>query len=226
MQITSILFDVDDTLLNFKAGQRQAIDKLFTEQGLVLTPAMRELYEAKNHQLWSDLEKGLVSREYVLAERFTYIFKEYGLVKDGAEMDQIFRTHLANETIFMEDALEMVKELSQSYNLYIVTNGVAVTQYRRLEKSGLAPYFKGVYISEEVGYQKPMNEFFDCVFEKSPEIVKEETIIVGDSLTADIQGGLNTGIQTCWYNPEKLTNTTSVSPDFEINHLKQLKKII
>lgn len=226
MQITSILFDVDDTLLNFKAGQRQAIDKLFTEQGLVLTPAMRELYEAKNHQLWSDLEKGLVSREYVLAERFTYIFKEYGLVKDGAEMDQIFRKHLANETIFMEDALEMVKELSQSYNLYIVTNGVAVTQYRRLEKSGLAPYFKGVYISEEVGYQKPMNEFFDCVFEKSPEIVKEETIIVGDSLTADIQGGLNTGIQTCWYNPEKLTNTTSVSPDFEINHLKQLKKII
>lgn len=226
MQITSILFDVDDTLLNFKAGQRQAIDKLFTEQGLVLTTTMRELYEAKNDQLWSDLEKGLVNREYVLAERFTYIFKEYGLVKDGAEMDQIFRAHLANETIFMEDALEIVKELSQSYNLYIVTNGVAVTQYRRLEKSGLAPFFKGVYISEEVGYQKPMNEFFDCVFEKSPEIVKEETIIVGDSLTADIQGGLNTGIQTCWYNPEKQTNTTSVSPDFEINHLKQLKKII
>lgn len=226
MAYESILLDVDDTLLNFKAGQRQAVDKLFRDQGLELTPVMRNLYEAKNHQLWSDLEKGLVSREFVLAERFTYIFKEYGLVKDGAAMDQIFRKYLAAETIFMEGAKAAVKELAQSHDLYVVTNGVAVTQHSRLANAGLTQYFKGIYISEEVGYQKPNRQFFDYLFEHSPEIDPNKTLIVGDSLTADIQGGVNAGINTCWYNPEGLLNSTTVTPTFEINNLNQLKEFV
>lgn len=222
----TILFDVDETLLNFKEGQDNALKQLFAAQGVTLTPTLYKLYSAKNHQLWSAYERQEIGRKQVLAERFTYIFNEVGLVKDGAEMDRIFRDYLKEEAILLPGALDVVGQLAKTHELYIVTNGVSETQHRRLEKAGLQPFFKEVFVSEETGYQKPMQEYFDYVFARIPEIDLTKTIIIGDSLLADIKGGNQAGITSCWYNPSGSVNETGVKPCLEIQSLAELVDIV
>lgn len=222
----TLLFDVDETLLNFKEGQHNAITQLFISQGVELTATIRQRYETKNAELWHAFEKGELAKERVLADRFTYIFQECGLQRDGAEMDQIFRGYLKEEAILLEGALEMVAELAQTHQLYVVTNGVSVTQYRRLEKAALLPYFNEIFVSEDTGYQKPMPEFFDYAFQRIQPFDPSKTLIIGDSLIADIQGGNDAGIASCWYNPQQLVNQQGVRPTYEISHLNQLRGIV
>lgn len=222
----TLLFDVDETLLNFKEGQHNAITQLFISQGVDLTPDIRQRYETKNTALWHAFEKGELAKERVLADRFTYIFNECGLVKDGAEMDRIFREYLKEEAILLEGAFEMVAELSESHQLYVVTNGVSTTQYRRLEKSELKPYFNDIFVSEDTGYQKPMPEFFNYAFERIEQFNPAKTMIIGDSLIADIQGGNNAGIASCWYNPDRLNRHADIIPTYEIQELSQLRDIV
>ena len=221
-----ILLDVDETLLNFKEGQTNSLIKLFTEQGLELNETIKAQYDEKNEALWSALERGEIAREQVLAERFTYIFSKYGLVKDGAEMDRIFRGYLQEEAILLDGALELVQQLAKNHELYIVTNGVSTTQYRRLEKAGILPYIKEVFVSEDPGYQKPMGEYFDYVFNRITDFKREQTIIVGDSLGADILGGNQAGIATCWYNPAGLPGNQAIKATYTISKLAQLKEIV
>ena len=224
--IKTILFDIDDTLLDFKKGQKNALTKMFNDQGIEMTQEVFETYQARNHELWQQFEQGQIEKDRVLSERFTYIFEKCGLVRDGKEMDELFRGYLKEEAILLPQAYKMIKALSTQYDLYIVTNGVSVTQYRRLDKSGLRPYFKDVFVSEDTGYQKPMREFFDYAFDRMPEAKRDETIIVGDSLSADIAGGNRYGIKTCWYNPQHLEMTGESQPDYEIDDLSKLPELI
>lgn len=224
---TTILFDVDQTLLDFKQGQQNALRKMFHLQGITMTPALFETYEAKNHDLWSAFEKGLVQKEQVLSERFSYIFKKCGLERDGAEMDRLFRDFLKEEAILLPGAFEVIEKLSKHYRLGIVTNGVSETQYRRLEKAELLNYFeKAIFVSEDTGFQKPMPQFFDYVFERLPGAVRSETLIVGDSLSADIKGGNLAGTKTCWYNPLAEVNETNIVPTYEIKELRELLQLV
>ena len=222
----TILFDVDETLLNFKKGQDQALAYLFRDQGVILTPELHQQYLVKNHDLWQAFERQEVSRDVVLGERFEYIFDVVGLKKDGAEMDHLFRSYLQEEAILLDGALENVQKLQQHHDLYIVTNGVSNTQARRLEKSGLRPYFKDVFVSDDAGYQKPLAGFFDYAFARIPEVDLASTMIIGDSLQADILGGNQAGITSCWYNPERVANTTGIQPTFEINHLDEISQLV
>ena len=224
--IKTILFDIDDTLLDFKKGQKNALRKMFNDQGIEMTSDVFETYQARNHELWQQFERGEIEKERVLSERFTYIFEECGLVRDGKEMDELFRGYLKEEAILLPHAYETVSALSEQYDLYIVTNGVSVTQYSRLDKSGLRPYFKDVFVSEDTGYQKPMPEFFDYAFERIAGANTDETIIIGDSLSADIVGGNRYGIKTCWYNPDNLEMTGESQPDYEINDLSKLSELL
>lgn len=222
----ALLFDLDDTLLDFKKGQHNALKKMFADQGIKMTPVIKADYLSYNQKLWSAYEAGRLRRDVLLGQRFTYIFDKLGLTRDGAAMDRLFRSYLDEEAELLPGASLVLSELSQRYPMYIVTNGVAETQMHRLKKAELLGYFSEVFISEHTGYQKPMPEFFDVVFQRLDGIEPSEMLIIGDSLTADIQGGQQAGIATCWVNPEGVSHGLEIPPMYEIKALSELLSII
>ncbi|CEG27249.1 YjjG family noncanonical pyrimidine nucleotidase [Bacillus sp. B-jedd] len=222
----TLLFDVDDTLLDFGATEKLALKLLLEEQGIKVTEEIEALYKKINSRLWISFEEGNVSRDEVVNSRFAELFGELGREGDGPELEASYRAYLDEGHDMLEGALELITNLHTRFDLYIVTNGVSRTQYRRLTDSRLLPYFKGIFVSQDTGYQKPMKEFFDFVFSKIPGITAEETLIIGDSLTSDIKGGNLAGIDTCWFNPALKPNRTAIAPTYEINHLAELYEIL
>lgn len=145
----------------------------------------------------------------------------------GLQAEAVYREGLNHGHQQVPQAQALLQQLSQlpQLQLYIVSNGVAKTQNMRLQDSGFAPYFKQVFVSEAVGYQKPDVRFFDSVANNITNFDKNKTLIIGDSLTSDIQGGVNAGIDTVWYNPQHLT-TTTVQPTYQISELLSLLKLV
>lgn len=225
MRYETILFDIDDTLLDFKAAEEQALSWLFQDMGVEPSLAVKNAYKEMNQGFWRDHEAGLLSRQDLLDNRFRLFFEQYERAVDGPKTEARYRQYLNQGHQLMENSLEVVQRLSQTEALYIVTNGVSVTQHQRLEKSGLAPYFKKFFISEEMGVHKPMKEFFDQVFAEIPQINKEKTVIIGDSLTSDIKGGQVAGIDTIWMNPAQKT-ATIIEPTYQIRELTDLYQIL
>ncbi|MEG0628575.1 MAG: YjjG family noncanonical pyrimidine nucleotidase [Enterococcus sp.] len=225
MRYETILFDIDDTLLDFKAAEEQALSWLFQDMGVEPSLAVKNAYKEMNQGFWRDHEAGLLSRQDLLDNRFRLFFEQYEREVDGPKTEARYRQYLNQGHQLMENSLEVVQRLSQTEALYIVTNGVSVTQHQRLEKSGLAPYFKKFFISEEMGVHKPMKEFFDQVFAEIPQINKEKTVIIGDSLTSDIKGGQVAGIDTIWMNPAQKT-ATIIEPTYQIRELTDLYQIL
>lgn len=221
-----LLFDVDDTLLDFKKGQHRALEQTFASQGIIMTEEIKKDYLAYNQKLWQDYEVGKIAKDVLLAERFTFIFNQLGVACDDHEMDRIFRGYLNAEADLLDDVFEVLTLLSASYSMYIVTNGVSETQKKRLEKAELTGFFKEIFISEEVGYQKPMTEFFDIIFTKLPTLQRENCLIIGDSLSADIKGGQLSGLDTCWGNPSDLPSSLEQKPTYQIRELKELLMIL
>lgn len=225
MRYETILFDIDDTLLDFKAAEEQALSWLFKDMGVEPSLSVKNTYKKMNQGFWRDHEAGLLSRQELLDTRFRLFFEQYDREVDGPKTEARYRQYLNQGYQLMENSLEVVQRLSQTEALYVVTNGVSVTQHQRLEKSGLAPYFKKFFISEEMGVHKPMKEFFDHVFAEIPRINKDKTVIVGDSLTSDIKGGQVAGIDTIWMNPTQKVATT-IEPTYQIRELTDLYQIL
>lgn len=222
----TLLFDIDDTLLDFGAAEKVALRLLFEEQKLDLTVEMVDTYKRINQMLWKSFEDGKISRDEVVHNRFTLLFKEYGKEVDGAKLESSYRSFLEEGNEFVDGALEVITALHKQFDLYIVTNGFSKTQDRRLRDSGLYPFFKGIFVSEDTGFQKPMPEFFDYVFARIPNIELSTTMIIGDSLSADIKGGNLAGIDSCWLNPNAVPNTSSISPTYEIQRLEELYPLL
>lgn len=180
-----------------------------------------------NHQHWEAFQQNKLTKSEVLSQRFVNYFKRHQMEIDGHRADILFRNGLAEAKIkYFDQTLETIIELSENHNLYIVTNGVTETQKRRLNQTPLHKYFKNIYISEETGHQKPSPEFFNYVFNDIGESERESSIIVGDSLTSDILGGINAGIATCWFNFRNFEPNSEIIPDYEINSWTQLKEIV
>lgn len=221
-----LLFDLDDTLLDFSAAEDFALHRLFEEEGLTLTQEIENTYRQINSSLWRQFEEGAITRDEVTSTRFAKLFTIYGKQVDGKLFDDKYRNHLAECKTFIEGAWELISDLATKYQLYIVTNGVSATQYKRLDITGLAPLFNNVFVSEDTGFQKPMLGFFDYVFDRIPEFKKEEALIIGDSFSADIIGGINAGIDTCWLNRHNKVNESDKKPTYEIQKLQQLYTIL
>lgn len=222
----TLLFDVDDTLLDFQAAERMALRLLFEEQRIVLSEEIEAYYKQMNQGLWKAFEEGRIDRDEVVNTRFSLLLKEYGHEVDGVLLEQQYRSYLEQGHQLVDGALEMITGLHGAYDLHIVTNGVSKTQDRRLRDSGLHPMFTSIFVSEDTGYQKPMKEFFDYVFARIPNFDPQQALIIGDSLSSDMKGGQLAGLDTCWFNPEGKVNTTDIVPTYEISRLQELNQIL
>jgi 2-haloacid dehalogenase len=225
-QYQFLLFDLDDTLLDFHAAETFALPKLFEAHQFSLTPEVRNVYKEINAGLWQALEEGQITREQLMETRFGKTFEHFGKKVDGRALDTEYRSYLEECKVFVEGAFEVIQALAPTYELYITSNGISDTQFKRLELTGLSPYFKQVFVSEHTGYQKPMKQFFDYVFERIPHFNPAKALIIGDSYSADIVGGAGAGIDTCWLNPLHKEATRDIQPTYTIEKLEQLLLIL
>jgi len=225
-KFNTLLFDADGTLFDFDACEHEALIKVFEKYGYPLNEEIKKTYERINKGLWKQYELGLMDRNTVIYSRFGMLFKEIGIDDDGIAFEDDYQDLLGMQHVLIPGALELVKQLCDDYDLYIVTNGVTSTQLRRLNESGLDKLMKKIFVSEETGYQKPMKEFFDYCFERIDNFDPSSAIIIGDSLSSDIKGGNNAGIATFWYNPNSLVNNTDSKVDYEIAKLDELIDIL
>ncbi|MEW4234342.1 YjjG family noncanonical pyrimidine nucleotidase [Bacillus thuringiensis] len=222
----TLLFDVDDTLLDFQKAEKVALRVLFEEKGIPLTDEIEARYKKINKGLWDAFEKGELLRNEVVNTRFSLLFKEYGEEVNGILFENNYRNYLEEGNQLMQGAFEFINQIQGEYELYIVTNGVSKTQDKRLRNAGLHSLFKDVFVSEDIGFQKPMKEYFDYVFERIPNFAPEEGLIIGDSLRADIKGGYVAGIDTCWFNPERKLNDSGIIPTYEVHNFEELEALL
>lgn len=227
MTYETLLIDIDNTILNFKAAEEIAFRELLHELKIPYSEELKKHYHKINKKLWIDYENGVIESNVIREQRFARSLEEYKLPYTGIELDQMYRHHIEENNVLMPNALEMLEEVSKNgYKLGIVTNGVASSQYKRLEYAGIKDMFEVIAVSSEVGVAKPHLPFFEAVFKGFDSIDTSKTIILGDSLYADIQGGLNADIATCWYNPYHVENDTDFKPTYEIHDLLEFLEIV
>lgn len=190
-----------------------------------MTDEIEATYKKINSQLWREFEQGKTDKKTITDTRFSLLFAALNKKVDGEKMGEQYRYHLSQGHDLLGNSKEIIERLKPDYELYIVTNGVAKTQYQRLKESNMTAFFNGIFVSEEVGYQKPMKEYFDYVFERIPNFEPEKTMIIGDSLASDIQGGNLAKIQTLWLNPSKQQITDEIQPTYEISRLDDIFSI-
>lgn len=227
-----LLIDLDNTLLDFDLAQRKALVKTLEKYGVEPSNENVELFRKINTFYWEEYEKGNITKPELLVRRFDEFFSIFKLKRDCEEANTSFLLELSYGSDIIENADVVLEKLFSKVDIYAVTNGVYNTQKRRVEESGLRKYFSDIFVSEKIGYQKPRKEFFDFVFESlsnkydinNINNLKEKTIVVGDSLSADIIGGIEYGIDTCWYNPKG--KTTDLKPTYIIDNILSLLDII
>ena len=226
--IKVILWDVDGTLLDFKKAEYVAIKKCFEIFNLgECSDEMISRYSDINRRYWEKLERKEITKQEVLVNRFVDFFESEDIATNCAEeFNKEYQLQLGETICFCDNCYEMLKDLKGQVKQYAVTNGTKIAQDRKLQKSGLIDIFDGVFISEEIGCEKPGIEFFEHVWNEIGTYEKEEIIIVGDSLTSDMQGGNNAGITCCWYNPKHLENNSNLKIDYEIDDLQKILGIL
>ncbi len=222
----NLFFDIDNTIFDFNKTEIIAFKKMLKHFNIKYTKDIFIKYQEINHQKWSDYSLGKITRHECVYTRYKDLFKSLNLDLDGVLAEDIYQENLSNEIVYIKDAKKILKKLSKHYNIYFLTNGVSNTQRKRLTNSNLIKYSKGLYISDEIGYQKPQKEFFQYVLNDIKNISKEECLMIGDSLTNDILGANNIGIDAVWFNFEHIKNDTSINSKYVINELKKLLDIL
>ncbi len=222
----TILIDIDDTIFDFKACAKATIDKASKEYNFIFTKDMFLYYLSVNAKLWKQYESGLITKNTIFEERFKTVFDTFNIDIDGIEFEDKFQKFFQNECIFINGAEKMLKYLSSKYDLYAASNSLYESQKSRLTKAGIIKYFKGLFISDKIGFQKPQKEFFEYCFKNIPDFNKEETIIIGDSLSSDIQGANNSGIKCCWFCSSDNQECKYLKYDYKITSLVQIKDIL
>lgn len=225
MKYTTLYFDLDNTLLDFSAAQASAIKALLPRHGIAPGEEYIKIYSETNRKYWELFERGEIRREDIFEGRFIEFTKIIGVSADTAKMSKDYFSLLSLGHDVMPGAKEVLKYVKgKGYTVCITTNGVSVTQNKRVRESGLQGYFDYIFISEETGHQKPEKEYFDFVTEHTPEKDRGKILVIGDSLTSDIKGGINAGIDTCWVN---LTGAkTDLAVTYEIRNIKELTGIL
>ena len=225
---TTILWDLDQTLLNFDLSMDYAIRAVFGQFGLEINDGIVARYDVINRGYWNRLEQGEITKEELIVGRFRTLFDELGIDRVTPEdVQEVYQKELGSVFFYMDGAKELVTQLrAEGYRQYVVTNGVNATQANKMKLSGLNQIMDGVFVSELMGYPKPRKEYFDACFALLPDVKREECILVGDSLTSDMRGANNAGIAACWFNPEGKAKDVDVHIDYEIHRLDELMPIL
>ena len=225
----TILWDVDQTLLDFKKSEDYAVRFCFRKYGKEAADETVALYSAINERFWKRIEKGEINKKEALVDRFRSLFEQIGEEDiDAGAFQKEYAKALGSVYYYQDDSYELVKRLKEEgkYRQYLVTNGVTLTQKNKLHLSGFDKLVDGIFISEEIGMPKPSKEYFEKCFSMMLGFCKEKAVIVGDSLSSDMKGGNNAGIATCWYNPSGLQNHLEVKVDYEIKNLNEIWEIL
>ncbi len=224
--IKYVFLDLDDTVLDFKRSERTAISKTLSHFGFEPDNALVTRYSEINRAMWKMLERGETTRAQMRTERFRIFFSEIGCGASGEEAMSVYEGALKKTCFFIQNSQDVLEKLSKSYSLYLASNGTAAVQTSRIEVSGIAKYFDNIFISDLIGHNKPAREFFDYCFSQIMGFERDRAIIVGDSLSSDILGGINAGIRTCLFAPEERKNDSGIIPNYQIKSLNELPLLL
>ena len=224
--IEFLFLDLDDTILDFHKAERLAISKTFRQFGLEPTEEVLTRYSAINRAHWERLERKELTREEVLTGRFAVLFREYGMETDPERCARAYEDNLSVGHYFLPGAEEALERLSRKYKLYLASNGTAKVQAGRLKSANISHFFQKIFVSQEIGANKPDMAYFSACFAQIPDFDPSRAMMVGDSLTSDIQGGINAGMATCWVNPNGKLAPENIRPDYEIQSLSQLEALL
>jgi 2-haloacid dehalogenase len=221
-----LLLDADGTLFDYDRAEVEALQKTFEQMGCDFQPGYVENYRHINGRMWLEFEQGLTTPDRIKLERFELLFQATGVVCDPAEFSRAYLENLATIRHLIPGAEQAIKSLHGQVGMVIITNGLQSVQRRRLHGSPIAAYVSDIVISEEVGAAKPDIQIFEAAFRSMGQPGKAEVLMVGDSLSSDIRGGNNYGIDTCWFNPSRRARNLPVEICYEITHLSELPGIV
>lgn len=224
--IEFLFLDLDDTILDFHKAERIALSATIRQFGVEPTEEVLSRYHIINKWHWEQLEQGKLTREEVLQNRFSVLFSELGVTADKEACARAYEKNLSIGHYFLPGAEEAVEALSKKYRLFLASNGTASVQHGRMTSANLYRFFEKVFVSQEIGHNKPSKAYFDGCFSRIPGFDPKKAIIVGDSLTSDILGGIHAGIRTCWVNPSHAPARADIRPDYEIEALAQLEALL
>ena len=201
MKYEILLFDADHTLFDFNKSEYFALKGALDFYSLPSTDDVIERYSVINVKYWKMLERGEIDKQSLMLARFVEFAREYGFEDRAEALSDLYMKNLASESHLFEGALELVEQLSKKYRLFIITNGVKSTQDGRFGISPITKYFEKIFISELIGAEKPSKAFFDAVEAGIDGYCREKALVIGDSLSSDIKGAINAGIDCIWFNP-------------------------
>ncbi|CAK7017811.1 YjjG family noncanonical pyrimidine nucleotidase [Tissierella sp.] len=227
MKYEVIIFDADETLFDFKKSEREALRCTMIEFDIEYDEEYHlNVYKDINTAIWKEFEDGLITQKELKAERFKRLSDRLNAGFDEFEFAKSYMKSLSYGSFLYDDSMDLVESLHKDYRLIIITNGLSDVQDNRIRKSIIARYFADIVVSEEVQVSKPDSRIFEHALNNIKYTDKRKVLMVGDSLTSDIQGGINFGIDTCWFNPNKIVNETEIKPTYEISNLMELKDIL
>lgn len=222
-----IIFDADDTLFDFKRSERDALKNAMIHFNIEYNEDDHlKIYQEVNQDVWTEFEEGMITQEELKTERFKRLSDRLEIQLDAVKFAELYMKYLSYGSFLYEETIPLVKNLYENYRLAIITNGLRDVQNNRIRKSTIAEYFDDIVISEEVKVSKPDPKIFEIALDHLKHTDKSNVLMVGDSLSSDIQGGLNFGIDTCWFNPDKKVNNTAIQPKYEISSLMELRYIL
>lgn len=221
-----LLIDLDDTLLSFHEDARSAIAKTWEALSLPKVEHLYARYEAYNAPLWKELEKGKLTPKDIQRIRFVRLLEELGSGADPLFVNQVYLEHLAKEAFLFEGVHETLAKLSKKYNCILASNGIASVQRGRLKEADLNQYFSHSILSEDVGASKPSPDFFVRGLKDFPAISPEKVLMIGDSLTSDIQGAANMGYDACWVNATKKERPPGLPIHYEVENFQSVGRFL
>lgn len=225
--IEFLFLDLDDTILDFKKAERIAVRQAISEAGVEATEEVCTRYSEINLLHWQMLERGEITREQVLVNRFAALFEELGHSVNPEAVARNYERLLGIGHYYLPGAEETVKQvLFGKYRLFLASNGTARVQHSRLTSADLYPYFEKIFVSEDIGFNKPSREYFDGCFRQIPDFDPARALMVGDSLTSDILGGINADLRTCWVNPRGNKAPDHIQPDYVIGSITELPALL
>ena len=221
-----LLFDADGTLFAYDGAEEEALQNVFAHYQLYFDDSVAIAYKRINQAMWQRLEAQTISLMDLRWQRFADLFTELGIIQDALEFSKTYLYYLGRSAHLIPGTLEVLEQLYGRFRMAIITNGITDVQYSRIRLSGLGRYFPFIFTSEAIGVFKPARGFFDAVFAGIGQPAKENVLVIGDSLSSDMAGGVGYGLDTCWYNPRNEKDKNGYPITYEIRELRELLDIL